>query len=181
VEALYPKEPNPIAADLAEQCVAALAHGLPGSIDQPSDLEARGKALYGGFLGGLLVTMVGIALHHRICHVLGGHFGLPHGESNSVILPYVVAYNAVAAPEAMAAIRRSLKASDAAAGVCELAGRIGAPQSLKELGMAPDGLLTAAEETVATLSYNPRSVSVGEIHELLRAAYEGRPPTEQMY
>lgn len=180
VEALYPKEANPIAADLAERCIAALAQGLPGSIDQPSDLAARSQALYGGFLGGLLVTMVGIALHHRICHVLGGHFGVPHGESNSVILPYVVAYNAQAAADAIVAIRRALNASDAAAGVFDLAGRIGAPRSLRDLGMPADGLRRAAEETVATLSYNPRAVTTAEIEELLRAAFHGRPPTEGM-
>lgn len=178
VEALYPKEANPVATDLAERCVASLATGLPGSIDRPSDLAARELALYGGFLGGLLVTMVGIALHHRICHVLGGHFGVPHGESNSVILPYVVAYNAPAAPTAMAAIRRALDVTDAAAGIADLADRIGAPRSLRELGMPQDGLQRAAEETVATLAYNPRAVTVAEIETLLQAAYEGRPPTE---
>lgn len=180
VEALYPKEANPIAADLAERCIAALSVGLPGSVERPHDLKAREQALYGGFLGGLLVTMVGIALHHRICHVLGGRFGVPHGESNSVILPYAVAYNAPAAPAAMAAIRRSLGVEDAAAGVFDLAGRIGAPRSLKALGMPADGLAMAAEETVATLAYNPRSVTVPEITALLQAAHEGRPPTEAM-
>ena len=155
VEALYPKDSNPIAADLAERCIGALAEGLPGSIERPSDLEARSQALYGGFLGGLLVTMVGIALHHRICHVLGGLFGVPHGESNSVILPYATAYNAPGAPPAMAAIRRALDVTDAAVGIYDLAGRIGAPRSLAELGMPADGLARAAEETVATLAYNP--------------------------
>jgi len=180
VEALYPKEPNPIAADLAERCIEALSIGLPGSVEQPDDLKAREQALYGGFLGGLLVTMVGIALHHRICHVLGGHFGVPHGESNSVILPYVVAYNASAAPNAMDAIKRALSAEDAAAGIFDLAGRIGAPRTLLELGMPADGLAHAAEETVATLAYNPRPVAVQEITELLQAAHEGRPPSEGM-
>ena len=180
VEALYPKEANPIAADLAERCIAALSIGLPGSVERPDDLKAREQALYGGFLGGLLVTMVGIALHHRICHVLGGHFGVPHGESNSVILPYVVAYNAPAAPKAMDAIKRALGVEDAAAGIFDLAGRIGAPRSLRELGMPADGLVHAAEETVATLAYNPRTVSVPEIAELLQAAHEGRPPSEGM-
>ena len=180
VEALYPKDANPIAADLAKRCIAALAVGLPGSVERPDDLIAREQALYAGFLGGLLVTMVGIALHHRICHVLGGHFGVPHGESNSVILPYVVAYNAPAAPAAMAAIRRALGVEDAAAGIFDLAGRIGAPRSLEELGMPGDGLASAAEETVATLAYNPRTVSVSEITGLLQAAHEGRPPSEGM-
>lgn len=182
VEALYPKEANPIAADLAEHCIAALAKGLPGSIERPNDLEARGQALYAGFLGGLLVTMVGIALHHRICHVLGGLFGLPHGESNSVILPYVVAYNAAAAaPAGVAAIRRSLNAPDAAAAIFDLSRRIGAPTSLKSLGMSSDDLHAAAEKTVATLAYNPRPVTVPEVQELLRAAFEGRPPNEGMF
>ncbi|MEO1223582.1 MAG: maleylacetate reductase, partial [Pseudomonadota bacterium] len=180
VEALYPKEANPIAADLAERCIEALSIGLPGSIERPDDLKAREHALYGGFLGGLLVTMVGIALHHRICHVLGGHFGVPHGESNSVILPYVVAYNAAAAPKAIDAIRRALGVEDAAAGIFDLAGRIGAPRTLRELGMPADGLARAAEETVATLAYNPRTVSAPEIAELLQAAHEGRPPSEGM-
>ena len=95
-----------------------------------------------------------------------------------MILPYVVAYNADAAPAAMAAIRRALECADAASGVFDLARRIGAPQSLSDLGMPYDGIAAAAEETVATLAYNPRTPSVTDMRTLLRAAFDGRPPSE---
>jgi len=178
VEALYPAEPNPLTGDIAEKAIGALARGLVGSVDTRDDLQARTEALYGGFLGGLLVTMAGIALHHRICHVLGGLFGAPHGESNSVILPYVVAYNAPEAPEAMVRIRRALGVEDAAAGVYDLARTLGVPASLDELGVPADGLAKAAAETVRTLGFNPRACTVPEMTALFEMAHAGTRPTE---
>ena len=104
VEALYAANADPIARRLAEDGAQALARGLPASVAAPDDLTARAEALYGAFLGGLVVAMVGIAIHHRICHVLGGRFGLAHGDANAAILPHATAYNAEAAPDAMAAL-----------------------------------------------------------------------------
>ena len=77
---------------------------------QPGDLDARSRALYGAWLGGVSLGAVGMALHHKLCHTLGGTFNLPHAETHTVVLPHAVAYNAAAAPEAMDRIARALGA-----------------------------------------------------------------------
>lgn len=176
VEGLYAREPDPIARLLAQEGIRALAKGLPASCAQPHDIDARSLVLYAGFLGGLVVSMVGIALHHKLCHVLGGHFGVPHGESNAVILPYVVAYNAPAAPEAMRALSDVFGSAEPAIAIYELARRINAPSSLQELGMRREALEPCARELVSESFYNPRPVELDDIRGLLDDAFVGRPP-----
>jgi maleylacetate reductase len=178
VEALYPAQPNPIARLLALDGIRALGQALPGVIAH-NDLESRAGALYGGFLGGLLVSMVGIGLHHKICHVLGGHSDLPHGETNSVVLAHVVAFNAPAMPETAHAIAQALGVDDAAAGIFDLARRIGAPTSLRQLGLPQSALRGVAEEVVTRGTHNPRPISVENMTALLTEAWEGRRPATE--
>jgi maleylacetate reductase len=175
IEALYPAQPNPIAVLLALDGIRVLHTALPRVIES-NDVESRAGALYGGFLGGLLVSMVGIGLHHKICHVLGGHFDLPHGETNSVILPHVVAFNAPALPGVINDVARAIGTSDVVAATFALAERIGAPTSLRELGLAYSDLDPVAEEIAANATVNPRPVSADDIRALLRDAWEGRRP-----
>jgi maleylacetate reductase len=179
VEALYPKEPNAVAALLAEEGIRRHARGLARSVAAPDDLGARTEALYGGYLGGVVIRLTGLAIHHRICHVLGGHYGIPHGDSNSVILPQATAYNAAAAPRAMAAVRRALGVDDAASGLFDLATRMGAPTDLKSLGMPEDDIPACAEETVRTLKHNPRPADAASVTRLLENAWRGRRPSER--
>lgn len=176
VEALYPQKPNPVATLFAEAGVEALTNGLKGSIKDPNDLVAREQVLYGGMLSGYCVTLAGIAIHHKLCHVLGGHHGIPHGESNSVVLPYAVAYNESAAPDAMARIRKAMNSDSASGGLYDFATEIGVPKSLKELGMREEHLDAAAQETVETTPYNPKPVDIKSVREMLQQAYEGIYP-----
>jgi maleylacetate reductase len=175
VEALYPAQANPIASLIALEGIRALARSLPGVIER-NDAASRGDALYAGFIGGLLVSMVGIGLHHKICHVLGGHFGVPHGETNSVLLPHVVAFNAPAMPDMARAIGAAMGAADAAAGVFDLGARIGAPRSLRELGLPRDALAAVADEVVSRGTHNPRPITADGILRLLDDAWHGRRP-----
>jgi maleylacetate reductase len=120
-----------------------------------------------------------MGLHHKLCHVLGGTFGLPHAETHTVVLPYALAYNAPAAPEAATAVARALGAEDAGAApvaLWELAGRLGAPRSLAELGLKESDLVTAAAQAVSQAYANPRPVTEDGVLALLHAAYEGTPP-----
>jgi maleylacetate reductase len=175
VEALYPPQPNPVARVLALEGIRSLAAALPGVIEH-NDAGSRSRALYAGFLGGMLVSMVGIGLHHKICHVLGGHFGVPHGESNSVLLPHVIAFNTPAMPEIATDIARALGTDDAANGVLALAARIGAPSSLRGLGLPRADLDAVAHDVVAKSNHNPRPITVDNIRDLLIGAWEGRLP-----
>ncbi|HEX5497506.1 MAG TPA: maleylacetate reductase [Mycobacteriales bacterium] len=177
VEALYAPGANPLTALHATAGIRALAHSLPVAVREPTDLDARGEALFGAFLAGGALATAGTALHHRLCHVLGGTFGLPHAEVNSVLLPHVAAFNRPAVPEAMAAVAAALGAADAAAGLHDLAVRLGAPTSLAVLGMPADGLDLAARRAVAEVgSSNPRPVDADGLRALLDDAHHGRSP-----
>lgn len=170
VEALYPTSPNPVARLLALEGIRTLSEALPGVIER-NDPESRAKALYAGFIGGSLVSMVGIGLHHKICHILGGNFDIAHGDSNSVMLPHVVAFNAPAIPTVAAEIAATLGARDAAGGISDLARKIGAPTSLGELGVPICKLEPIARQIVAKEIYNPRPIDLENILMLLKAAW----------
>jgi maleylacetate reductase len=178
VEALYAKEENPITSLMAEEGIRALARGIPASVREPENLAARSDALYGAYLAGAALAVVGMALHHRICHVLGGTFGLSHGDVNAVILPHAAGFNQPAAPEALARVARALGAEDAPSALFDLASSIDAPSSLVELGMREEDLDRAALLTVEpTPPWNPRPVSVTEVRAILEDAFLGRRPS----
>jgi alcohol dehydrogenase class IV len=176
VEALYARDANPITSLMAEQGIAAIARALPAIAADPSALAGRRDALYGAWLCGICLGAVGMALHHKLCHVLGGAFQLPHAETHTVVLPHAVAYNAAAAPEAMARIARALGTADAAGGLYDLAVAAGAPRSLAELGMPEAGLDRAADLAVANPYWNPRPLDRAAIRDLLDRALRGARP-----
>jgi alcohol dehydrogenase class IV len=117
-----------------------------------------------------------MALHHKLCHTLGGTFNLPHAETHTVVLPHAVAYNAAAAPVAMERIARALGARSAADGLFNLAASLGAPVSLKSLGMRREQLDQAADLAVQNPYYNPCPVTREGVRQLLENAFEGRRP-----
>jgi maleylacetate reductase len=176
VEALYAEEGNPIISLMAEDAIAALAAALPVIIEKPRDIEARTRAQYGAWLCGVALGSVGMALHHKLCHVLGGSFGLPHAETHTVILPHAVAYNAAAAPEVMRRIARALGASDAAGGLHDLARKLNAPTALGALGMKESDLDRAADLATAKPYPNPRPLERAAIRALLEDAFRGVRP-----
>jgi maleylacetate reductase len=176
VEALYAQEANPIISLLAAEGIRALARSLPLVVGEPNNLEARADALYGAWLGGTVLGAVGMALHHKLCHTLGGSFNLPHAEVHTVILPYAAAYNQEAVPEAMRAVAQALGSNSAAQGIYDLSVRIGAPIALKDIGMPLDGLDRAAEVATQNPYYNPRPVEYSGVRKLLEDAYYGKRP-----
>ena len=176
VEALYAVDANPVISLIAEEGMRALAAGLPAVLGAPHDIDARSNALYGAWLCGIALNGCAMALHHKLCHTLGGSFNLPHAETHSVILPHAVAYNAPAAPAAMARIARALGADDAAAGLFALGRRLGTPTSLAAIGMPADGLDRAADLAAFAPYPNPRPVERGAIRALLDDAFHGRAP-----
>ena len=176
VEALYAQDANPIMSLLAQEGNRALSSGLPGVVKKPQDIEARSQCLYGAWLCGAVLGSVGMALHHKLCHTLGGTFNLPHAETHTVVLPHAVAYNRAAAPDAMRAAARAIGADDAAQGLYALARSLGAPLALKDIGMREADLDRAAQLATESPYYNPRPVEYGAIRQLLEDAYHGRAP-----
>src|SRR5262249_49989119 len=145
VEGLYAQDANPIMTLLAAEGIRALARSLPVVVKEPKNVEARSDALYGAWLAGTVLGNVGMAVHHKLCHTLGGTFNLPHAETHTVVLPHAVEFKREAAPEAMRIAADALGVRDAAQGIYDLAARIGAPLALKDIGMPPDGLDRAAK------------------------------------
>jgi maleylacetate reductase len=176
VEALYAKDANPITSLLAERGIAALGGALPVIVKDPHDRAARADALFGAWACGNCLGTVGMALHHKLCHVLGGSFDLPHAETHTVVLPHVAAFNTAGAPEALARAARALLVEHAAQGLFELAEALGAPRSLKALGMQETDLDRAAATAVSSPYWNPRPVDREAIRALLDNAYHGRRP-----
>lgn len=176
VEALYAKDANPVISMLAEQGIAALARALPRILRAPSDPAARSDALYGAWACGTCLGAVGMSLHHKLCHTLGGSFDLPHAPTHAVLLPHVVAYNAGHAPGAMARIASALGHADAARGLYELARGLGVPAGLRDIGMPADVLESAVSLALAAPYWNPRPVEGTSLRRLLDNAFHGRPP-----
>ncbi|RFP81152.1 maleylacetate reductase [Hydrogenophaga borbori] len=177
-EGLYSAEGNPVIDLMAEEGIAAIGRALPRIRASAGDVEARGDALYGAWLCGIVLGSVGMALHHKLCHTLGGSFNLPHAETHTVVLPHALAYNAAAAPQAMRRIARALGRDDgqAARAVFDLAKDNGAPVALRDLGMKAEDLDRAGEIALQNQYPNPRPLEGRAIRALLQAAWEGAPP-----
>ena len=176
VEALYARDRNPVISLMAQEGIRTLAHALPKICVQPNDRAARTDALYGAWLSGICLGAVGMALHHKLCHTLGGLFNLPHAETHNIILPHALAYNAPAAPDAMTRIATALGALDAALGLHDLARELAAPASLREIGMPESGNDQAAELAVKNPYWNPRGIEREAIRELIARAWRGDAP-----
>ena len=175
VEALYAHDGNPIVSMMAEEGIRALASALPRVMENPKDIDARSDALYGAWLAGCTISTTSIALHHKLCHVLGGSFNLPHAETHSIVLPHAVRYNESAA-EAMRRIERALGARDAAAAIYDLEKKLRLPLRLADIGMKEQDLERAARIATDAPYPNPRKVEYAPVLELLRHAYEGVRP-----
>jgi maleylacetate reductase len=176
VEGLWAQDANPLTSIMAAEGIRAMAQSLPAIVANPQNVEARAEAQYGAWLGGSVLGMVGMALHHKICHTLGGSFNLPHAEVHTVMLPQVTAFNRDAAPEAMARIAAALGTSDAAHGLYDLNLRLEAPRALRDLGMREEDLDKAADLATRNPYYNPQAVNRANVRALLQSAYEGRRP-----
>jgi alcohol dehydrogenase class IV len=175
VEALYAHDGNPIVSLMAEEGIRALASALPRIILNLKDLDARADALYGSWLAGATISTTSVALHHKLCHVLGG-MGLPHAETHSIVLPHAMQYNRDAAAQAMGRIAKAIGAVDAPRGIYELEKSLGLPLRLADIGMQQADLERAARMAAEAPYPNPRKVEYGPVLELLRNAYEGRRP-----
>jgi alcohol dehydrogenase class IV len=176
VEALYAVDANPVTSIMAEQGIAALATALPEILANPASPDARSRAQYGAWLCGTCLGSVGMALHHKVCHVLGGTFDLPHADTHAIMLAHIVAYQAGAAPHAMRRIACALDTDDAWTGLHALGTRLRVPQSLAEIGMPHQGIGRAAELVLRETYANPRAPDHDSIRAMLERAWRGAAP-----
>jgi maleylacetate reductase len=178
IEALYAVDGHPVASLLAEAGLRTLARSLPDIVRHPADLAARGDALLGSHLAGRALDLTSMGLQHRLCHVLGGSFGLPHALTHAVVLPYVVAYNAPAATATLRVVADTLGSLDAWTGLFALTRGLGLTRTLADLGLREVDLDRAAELTAQGAYPNPRTVTRAGVRAVLAAAYAGEPPAQ---
>ncbi len=175
-EGLYSVDSNPIMDLMAEEGIRAIGRALPAIKKEATNKEARSDALYGAWLCGIVLGHIGMALHHKLCHTLGGSFNLPHAETHTIVLPHALAYNAAAAPQAMARIARALGGASAAQAVYDLAKDNGAPVALKDIGMKEVDLDKACDIALQNQYPNPRPLERVAIRQLFQDAFEGTRP-----
>ncbi|HSE09612.1 MAG TPA: maleylacetate reductase [Nocardioidaceae bacterium] len=177
VEALYSPGANPLTDLFATESIRLLAGALPVAVTRPDDLSARVDALQAAYLAGWSTATAGTALHHTLCHVIGGTHHLGHSELHAVLLPYVAGYNAPAAPEAMVTVAAALGTSDAPGGLRRLAERLEAPTALAALGLPHSALDDIVARAITAVGErNPRAPDATSLRWMLEDAYAGRPP-----
>ena len=175
-EGLYCVSSNPILDLMAQEGIRALGRALPAIVKAPQGMEGRGDALYGAWLCGTVLASVDMALHHKLCHTLGGSFNLPHAETHTIVLPHALAYNAPAAPEAVARVGRALGSASGPQAVYDLARDNGAPVALRDIGMKEADLDRACDIAMRNQYPNPRPLERSALRQLLQDAFEGTRP-----
>ncbi|MEK6190865.1 MAG: maleylacetate reductase [Chloroflexota bacterium] len=176
-EALYADGANPVTSLMAEEGIRVLAVSLPRVTNSPDDLEARGEVLLGAYLAAAAFAAAGSGIHHKMCHVLGGAYDLPHAETHTVILPHALALVAPTEPEAMARIAAAMGNPDVPGAVYDLAVALGTPTSLAAIGLPADRLDEAAGLIVDAVSASSQPADLPSVRSLLSDAFEGRRPS----
>jgi maleylacetate reductase len=176
VEALYAYDTSPIVQLMAEEGIKALYTGLPLVVAQPNNKDARSNALYGAWLCAACLGQTTMALHHKLCHVLGGSFDLPHAETHAIVLPHALAYNARAVPDTIARIKRAIGHDAPAVALYEVNRAFGTPTALRDLGMPKSGVEHAVAVALKDPYHNPRPLDVDSLRHLLMNAWLGARP-----
>lgn len=173
VEALYAPQANPFTEALAFMGISKVLRGLSEFIaTQGQSPGAAAQCLAGAWLCGEVLSQVGMGLHHRICHVLGGTFGLPHAQVHTVLLPYVLDWNITAAP-VLEGLSNLVEGPSPAQGLARLSVRGGAPASLESLGLESSQITEVAKLALQSPVSNPRPVSVRDVEAILVRAHVG--------
>jgi len=175
-EGLYSRDSNPITMLMAEEGIRALVDSLPIIYRDAGNIAARTQALYGAWLCGTVLGLVGMSLHHKLCHTLGGSFGLSHAETHTVVLPHALAYNYRQALPAMRRMSRVMHGEEPPSFLHRFATANGAPTSLRQLGLQEADIGRAADIALANPYWSPRPLEHAAIVRLLHRAFEGLPP-----
>jgi len=178
VDSMWAPRSDPVDRALALEGMGALRVGLPCVVEEPMEPAGREQTLYGAYLAALAFASAGSGLHHKICHVLGGMFDLPHAETHAIVLPHVLALNAPAVPELDHRMAEALGGTTALAGLRALREETDAPRSLRDLGLGEGDLTRAVQPIVDAASpSNPVTVTADVVAALLHAAWEGKEPS----
>jgi maleylacetate reductase len=176
MEALYAPDRNPVIEAMVREALPAFRDALPVLIQTPQDRDARANALYAAWCCSTALGYVSMALHHKLAHVLGGSFGLPHAETHAVLLPHTTAYNEPAVDGLLQPIADTFGQGSAGKGLWHFAKSLNAPLRLADLGLTEQDLDRAADIATKNPYANPRPVTRDGIRHLLQQAYDGHCP-----
>ncbi|MGQ7297489.1 iron-containing alcohol dehydrogenase [Quadrisphaera sp. KR29] len=180
VDGFWAPRADPLNAALGAEGLRALVPALQDLAAGQDGLAVRERLLFGAHLTAVAFASAGSGLHHKVCHVLGGAFGLPHAEMHAVVLPHVTAFNAPAAPDAAARLSGLFDGTAAATGLQRLHADLGGPRGLRDLGLAEGDLPRAVELVLPSVPpSNPRPVDAAALAALLRAAWAGAPVPDE--
>lgn len=180
VEACYARDVNPIVPPAALEGIRRIVNSLPTCVARADDIDSREELQLGAYLAAFSIANATMALHHGLCHVLGGRTGVAHGVLNAIMLPHVMRFNAEAVPDAMSAIAdamgagaRTRDAEAASRFTAALLESLPVPKRLRDAGVGAEMLEPAAVEaaTNSSVRANPRPISEKELQELLRSAW----------
>lgn len=175
VDSMWAPRADPINRAFALEGIRALRDGLPRVVREPHDIDGRELTLYGAYLAAAAFASAGSGLHHKICHVLGGMFNLPHAQTHAVVLPYVYAFNAPSVPDVE---QRLAEAFGGADGLHRLRDEVGAPHALRDYGLHEDDIPAAVDAVLAAVPPgNPTPVTTENLTALLRRAWSGQEPS----
>jgi maleylacetate reductase len=176
VEALYGSHANPLTTSIASAGIEYMVRGLPHHRTDAT-LDAITHCMHGAWLCGEALAQVGMGLHHRLCHVLGGTYALQHAQTHTVLLPHVAAFNEPWT-ETLKPLRKLFDGDTLAVGLRRLADDLGAPTSLQSLGLPEAALEPAVDLALATPVDGPRRPTKPALLALLRRAWGGAQPGE---
>jgi maleylacetate reductase len=176
IEALYAPGTTPVVRLFARDAIRALVDGLPRVVADGTDVGARDTTLYGAYLAGASLGAGGASVHHRIAHLLGGMWDLPHALLHAVLLPHSVAFVAPAVGPALQPVADALGVTDVAHGLFELLIALGIDPTLTSAGMPSAAYERAVDVVVEAQPPSPRPIEREPVARLLRGAFDGRPP-----
>lgn len=177
IDSLWAPRADPINAALAAEGIRALSTGLPKIVADSQDIDGRDQALYGAYLSAVAFASAGSGLHHKICHVLGGTFNLPHAQTHATVLPYVLAFNVPYSPDAELRAAAAFGTDTALEGLQNLRKQVNAPARLSDYGFTAESIPEAVGIILEKLpANNPREVTADNLTQLLTAAVNGDDP-----
>jgi maleylacetate reductase len=178
IDSMWGPRADPINQALGAEGIRALASGLRAVDIDARDQTGREQTLYGAYLSAVAFASAGSGMHHKICHVLGGTYYLPHAQTHATMLAYVTAFNAPYAPEAERRIAQAFEAPSALEGLNSLRADLDAPRALRDYGFDEASIPEAAQIIVPLIpASNPRPVTGADIQKLLQLAWAGAEPT----
>lgn len=173
---------NPVSQALAKEALRLLGRNIERAVHHGHDIEARSAMLLGSMLAGQAFANSPVAAVHALAYPIGGHFGVPHGLSNALVLPHVLRFNASAceaayaelAPHAFADLEGRATAAAFVEALAALCAKVGLQPRLRDVGIPQDAVpMMAADAMKQTrlLVNNPRPLALEDARAIYEAAW----------